>query len=145
MTIRLLIQQVKKILEKRMIKLENVVTTCALLRAIWFADHGHSYLFLCPLSVNVRCLLLQGLSLLLAMILKAIGPHPYYDSDDDYVPERVPLLKNAVLPPPYVVGDPVYGSKSDSWTIRINDKVEMLFFEWPMLYICGIISTFLNE
>ncbi|KAM1241629.1 hypothetical protein ACFX2I_047015 [Malus domestica] len=28
----------------------------------------------------------QGLSLLLAMILKALWPHPYYDSDDEYVP-----------------------------------------------------------
>ncbi|PQQ04492.1 tetraspanin-19 [Prunus yedoensis var. nudiflora] len=64
----------------------------------------------------------EGLSLLLAMILKALGPHQYYDSDDEYVPERVPLLKNAVLPPPYVIGDPVYGSKNDAWNIRINDK-----------------------
>ncbi|KAH0983418.1 hypothetical protein GBA52_010595 [Prunus armeniaca] len=67
-----------------------------------------------------------GLSLLLAMILKALGPHQYYDSDDEYVPERVPLLKNAVLPPPYVIGDPVYGSKNDAWNIRINDKNKLL-------------------
>ncbi|KAM1189585.1 hypothetical protein ACFX2J_025243 [Malus domestica] len=77
------------------------------------------------IGLSIVCV--QGLSLLLAMILKALGPHPYYDSDDEYIPERVPLLKNAVLPPPYVVGDPVYGSnvygsKSDSWNIRINDK-----------------------
>ncbi|OIW08374.1 hypothetical protein TanjilG_03050 [Lupinus angustifolius] len=26
----------------------------------------------------------KGLSLLLAMILKALGPHQYYDSDDEY-------------------------------------------------------------
>lgn len=60
----------------------------------------------------------QGLSLLLAMILKALGPHQYYDSDDDYAPDRVPLLRNAV-----VVGDPVYGSNRDAWNIKINDKV----------------------
>lgn len=60
----------------------------------------HSWMASCALH-------LQGLSLLLAMILKALGPHQYYDSsDDEYSPDRVPLLKNA---PPYVVIDPVYG------------------------------------
>ena len=55
------------------------------------------------------------------MILKALGPHQYYDSDDEYAPDRVPLLKNA---PPYVV-DPGYahGPKNEAW-IRINDKVK---------------------
>ncbi|KAH7533309.1 hypothetical protein FEM48_Zijuj04G0117100 [Ziziphus jujuba var. spinosa] len=53
----------------------------------------------------------EGLSLLLAMILKALGPHRYDDSDDDYSPETAPLLKNAVHPPSYVVGDPAYGSR----------------------------------
>ncbi|ONI17378.1 hypothetical protein PRUPE_3G155500 [Prunus persica] len=72
------------------------------------------------IGLSIVCV--QGLSLLLAMILKALGPHQYYDSDDEYVTERVPLLKNAVLPPPYVIGDPVYGSKNDAWNIRINDK-----------------------
>ncbi|KAB1210002.1 Tetraspanin-19 [Morella rubra] len=64
----------------------------------------------------------QGLSLLLAMVLKALGPHQYCYSDNDYDPDRVPLLKNAVQPPPYVVGDPVDGSKNATWNIRINDK-----------------------
>ena len=68
---------------------------------------------------------LQGLSLLLAMLLKALGPHQYYDSDDDYAPERVALLMNAAQPPPYVVGDPVYASKN-ACNIRITDKVRML-------------------
>ena len=64
--------------------------------------------------------------MLLAMILKALGPHPErcYDSDDDYIPDRVPLLKNYVQPS-YVVGDPVYGSKNHSWNVRINDKVRL--------------------
>lgn len=53
----------------------------------------------------------QGISLLLAMVLKALGPHQYYDSDDEFASERAPLLNNAVYPPPYVVVDPVYGSK----------------------------------
>ncbi|PON87830.1 hypothetical protein TorRG33x02_163750 [Trema orientale] len=58
-----------------------------------------------------------------AMILKALGPDQYYDSDDDYTTDRVPLLQNSAHPPSYVVGDPVYGSKSATWSIRINDKV----------------------
>lgn len=52
---------------------------------------------------------LQGLGLLLALLLRAIGPHQYYDSDDDYDAARAPLLNAAH--PRYVVGDPVYGSK----------------------------------
>ncbi|KAK0590610.1 hypothetical protein LWI29_029408 [Acer saccharum] len=68
----------------------------------------------------------RGVSFLLALMLKALGPHQYYDSDDEYAPDRVPLLKNAVHPPTYVVGDPVCGSRTDAWTIRVNDKVEIL-------------------
>lgn len=69
------------------------------------------------IGLSVVCV--QGLTLLLAMILKALGPHQYYDSDDDYIPERVSLLNH---PTPYVVGDPIYGSKNDAWNIRINNK-----------------------
>jgi hypothetical protein len=48
------------------------------------------------------------------MILKALGPHQYYDSDDEYTPERVPLLMNA---PPYVVDQRYgHGPKNDAWT-----------------------------
>ncbi|KAM3697399.1 hypothetical protein ACJW31_06G109100 [Castanea mollissima] len=67
--------------------------------------------------IGLSIVSVQGLSLLLAMILKALGPHQYYDSDDEYAPDRVPLLRNAV-----VVGDPVYGSNRDAWNIKINDK-----------------------
>lgn len=104
----------------------SMMNNCSIWGAFWFADHGYSFpSFLFSFCWPFICLLLQGLSLLLAMILKALGPHQYYDSDDEYVTERVPLLKNAVLPPPYVIGDPVYGSKNDAWNIRINDKVAM--------------------
>lgn len=69
---------------------------------------------------------MQGLTILLAMILKALGPHQeryYYESDDEYIPDRVPLLKNYVPSHSYVVGDPMYGPKNDAWNIRINSKV----------------------
>lgn len=54
----------------------------------------------------------QGISFLLAMILKALGPHQerYYDPDDDYYSARVPLLKNSSNAH-YVVGEPVYGAR----------------------------------
>ncbi|XP_059660956.1 tetraspanin-19 isoform X2 [Cornus florida] len=72
--------------------------------------------------IGLSIVSVQGLCMLLAMILKALGPHSErsYDSDDDYTPDRVPLLKNYV-PTPYVVGDPVYGTKNASY-VRINDK-----------------------
>ena len=60
--------------------------------------------------VGLSLVALQGLSLLISMILKGLGPHQSYDSDDEYGPDRVPLLKNA---PPY--------AKNEAW-LRINDK-----------------------
>ncbi|XP_062107340.1 tetraspanin-19 isoform X1 [Humulus lupulus] len=72
--------------------------------------------------IGLSIVTVQGLCLLLAMILKALGPDQYYDSDDEYTTDRVPLLPNSAHPPTYVVGDPVYGSNSASWGIRINDK-----------------------
>ncbi|GAV70435.1 Tetraspannin domain-containing protein [Cephalotus follicularis] len=75
-----------------------------------FKDFIRSNFQMCK-SIGMSIVSVQGLSFLLALVLKALGPHQYYDSDDDYVPERVPLLKNAVHPPAYVVGDSVYGSK----------------------------------
>ncbi|XP_031091761.1 tetraspanin-19-like [Ipomoea triloba] len=74
--------------------------------------------------IGLSVLAVQGLSILLSMVLKAMGPHRerYYESDDDYTPDGAPLLKNYVPQTSYVVGDPVYGSKSDSWNIRINSK-----------------------
>ncbi|KAL0311528.1 UNVERIFIED_CONTAM: Tetraspanin-19 [Sesamum angustifolium] len=75
--------------------------------------------------IGLGVVALQGISMLLAMILKALGPHPerYYESDDDYLPDRVPLLKNYVPPQSYVVSEPAYGVKSDAWNIRINSKL----------------------
>ncbi|KAK4484438.1 hypothetical protein RD792_007019, partial [Penstemon davidsonii] len=68
--------------------------------------------------IGLTVVALQGLSMLMAMILKALGPHPerYYESDDDSLPDRVPLLKNYVPPQSYGVSDqPPYGLRQDSW------------------------------
>ncbi|KAM7498146.1 hypothetical protein LguiA_022560 [Lonicera macranthoides] len=74
--------------------------------------------------IGLSVVAVQGLCVLLAMILKALGPHREisYESDDEYTSDRVPLLKNYVRPP-YVVDDSVYGSKNDSWSIGIKNKV----------------------
>ncbi|KAJ6421965.1 hypothetical protein OIU84_026993 [Salix udensis] len=79
--------------------------------------------------IGLSVVFLQGLSFLVATILKAVGPHPCYDSDDDYASDRVPLLKDAAHLPSYVV-NPGNGSRNDA-SIRFNEKVEMLNY-------CGI-------
>ncbi|KZV45573.1 tetraspanin-19-like [Dorcoceras hygrometricum] len=71
--------------------------------------------------IGLTVVAIQGLSLLLAMILKALGPHSerYYESDDDYLPDRVPLLKNYVPSQSYAVNDHV---NNGSWNTRIHSK-----------------------
>ncbi|KAL1821671.1 hypothetical protein ACET3Z_016540 [Daucus carota] len=72
--------------------------------------------------IGLSIVAIQGLCVLFAMILKALGPHRQssYESDDDYTPEGVPLLKNYVHQPSYVAKDPLYGSRKESWNIRVS-------------------------
>lgn len=73
--------------------------------------------------IGLSIFFVQGASVLLAMLLKALGPHPHYDSDDEYDLSTVSLLRDARQPHrPYVVGEPIYGPKPDSWTVRINER-----------------------
>ncbi|ESR60584.1 hypothetical protein CICLE_v10018057mg, partial [Citrus x clementina] len=74
--------------------------------------------------IGLSIVFVQGLSFILAVILKTLGPQRYYDSDDDCDPgtDRVPLLRDVVHPPTYVVGDPVYGPRNDAWPIRVDEK-----------------------
>ncbi|KAL9841411.1 Tetraspanin-19 [Arabidopsis thaliana] len=71
------------------------------------------------IGLSIVCV--QGLSVLIAMLLKALGPHPHrhYDSDDEYNVSTVALLQDARQPPPYVVGEPMYGAKPGAWTVRL--------------------------
>lgn len=50
--------------------------------------------------------------MLLAMILKALGPdnEASYESDDNYIPEGVPLLTNY----------PIHGSRNGSYSVKFN-------------------------
>ncbi|KAI4322662.1 hypothetical protein L6164_022334 [Bauhinia variegata] len=53
-----------------------------------FKDFIRSNFEMCK-WVGLSIVTIQGLSLVLAMILKALGPHQYYDSDEEYAPERI--------------------------------------------------------
>lgn len=66
----------------------------------------------------------QAICIFLSMVLRALGSDhgSYYDSDDEYVPARLPLLKNQVQHTPYIV-DPHLALHNDSWNMRIYDKV----------------------
>ncbi|VAH39030.1 unnamed protein product [Triticum turgidum subsp. durum] len=65
----------------------------------------------------------QALSIILAMVLRALGPENEieYDSDDDAVPARLPLLRNKPQHGPSY-GEPNSPRRIDSWHVRILDK-----------------------
>ncbi|XP_042420992.1 tetraspanin-19-like isoform X1 [Zingiber officinale] len=55
----------------------------------------------------------QALSIILAMVLKVLGPNieTDYDSDDDYIPARLPLLRNQ--------SQPNLTLKNYSWNVKL--------------------------
>ncbi|XP_077241750.1 tetraspanin-19-like isoform X2 [Tasmannia lanceolata] len=83
-----------------------------------FKDFVHSNFEMCKWIASL-IVAAQALSMFLAMVLRALGPDrgSYYDSDDDYIPARLPLLKNQVPQPPYVV-NPHYPLQNDAWNIN---------------------------
>ncbi|PKU60118.1 Tetraspanin-19 [Dendrobium catenatum] len=66
----------------------------------------------------------QALSIFLAMVLRALGPDHvyYYDSDDDSVPARLPLLRNETQNTSYVANTGLF-LKNHPWFVRIHDKI----------------------
>ncbi|KAK4796218.1 hypothetical protein SAY86_028544 [Trapa natans] len=63
-------------------------------------------------SIGLLITSTQGLCILFGLVLKALGQHPHYDSDEEFASENVPLLRDAD------------GRQSDAWSIKINDKVK---------------------
>ncbi|TYH22578.1 hypothetical protein ES288_A04G140100v1 [Gossypium darwinii] len=77
-----------------------------------FEDFVQSNFEFCKwIGLSVVFIRVWGLCVVLAVLLKAVGPYQNYESDDDIDAESRPLLKNDVHPT-YVVGRSVSGSKS---------------------------------
>uniref|UniRef100_A0A7N0ULT7 Tetraspanin-19 n=1 Tax=Kalanchoe fedtschenkoi TaxID=63787 RepID=A0A7N0ULT7_KALFE len=85
-----------------------------------FKDFIRSNFSICK-WIGLSIVSVQGLCMLLALILKALGPQRYYDSDDEIDPTRLPLLQNNGYRPSYAIGDPVYGTQSNGWRARATD------------------------
>ncbi|CAN1123778.1 hypothetical protein LINPERPRIM_LOCUS3415 [Linum perenne] len=101
-----------------------------------FKDFIRSHFEICK-WVGLSIVAVQGLSFLFAMILKGLGHHPYYDSDDDFIPERAPLLRHPVYQPGYVVGNPILAPRTDTWGIRVNEKVRVFAYSILFMAILG--------
>jgi len=76
------------------------------------------------------CIKLQALLFLLALIVRAVNKPASYDSDEEFINPRQPLL-NRPAPAP-VTGLPVAGtidqrpSRNDAWSTRMREKVKSL-------------------
>ncbi|XP_059436795.1 tetraspanin-19-like [Corylus avellana] len=85
-----------------------------------FEDFVESNFDICK-WIGLLITLAQGLSILLAVALRTLGPnHGFYynyDSDEDYAPERLPLINNKAQPPPYVnvISDPRFATNNNTW------------------------------
>ncbi|XP_059659195.1 tetraspanin-19-like [Cornus florida] len=67
--------------------------------------------------IGLLIVLAQGLSILLATVLRTLETNQAndYDSDDGFAPPRLPLLNRHAHPLPYFVGDPNFASKNEAW------------------------------
>ncbi|XP_020696843.2 tetraspanin-19-like [Dendrobium catenatum] len=86
-------------------------------------DFVRSNFELCKL-ISMLVVVAQALSIFLAMVLRALGPDHvyYYDSDDDSVPARLPLLRNETQNTSYVANTGLF-LKNHPWFVRIHDKI----------------------
>ncbi|KAL6651782.1 hypothetical protein ACP70R_010707 [Stipagrostis hirtigluma subsp. patula] len=121
-----------------LIILEGAITVDVFLNSNWeqdfpddpsgkfdeFKDFVRSNFEICE-WVGLAVVAAQALSIILGMVLRTLGPDREidYDSDDDTtVPARLPLLRNQTQHAPEYV-EPNTSRRSDSWKIRILDKV----------------------
>lgn len=88
-----------------------------------FKDFVRSNFALCKF-ISVLVVVAQALSIFLAMILRSLGPELgyYYDSDDDSVPARLPLLRNEAHNT-RCMADTNSFLKNHPWIVRIHDKI----------------------
>ncbi|XP_022720476.1 tetraspanin-19-like isoform X2 [Durio zibethinus] len=70
-------------------------------------------------SIGLIIILGQGLSVLSAMALRALGPNQCsnYDSDEEFLPARLPLINNHAQQPVYAIGDSPFPNKNEAWNI----------------------------
>ncbi|KAF3451496.1 hypothetical protein FNV43_RR07591 [Rhamnella rubrinervis] len=70
--------------------------------------------------IGLLVVLAQGLSILVAMVLRSIGAGAtkYYDSDHEFTtPARLPLIKHDLQPAPYLEDDQCFATKNKSWNM----------------------------
>ncbi|ONK63986.1 uncharacterized protein A4U43_C07F20940 [Asparagus officinalis] len=87
-----------------------------------FKDFVRSNFEMCKwISLSIAAT--QALSIFIAMVLRVLGPERMinYDSDDDYVPTRLPLLRNQAPRTSYVT-DPVLPQKNESWNVNFESS-----------------------
>lgn len=66
------------------------------------------------------------------MVLKVLGPdiETDYDSDDDYIPARLPLLRNQSQ-----TAQPNSTLKNDSWNVSVRKRMTSLLLDSEVLYV----------
>ncbi|KAK1260260.1 Tetraspanin-19 [Acorus gramineus] len=76
--------------------------------------------------IGLLIVVAQALSILLAMVLRVVGlDNRCYDSDDEYLPARLPLLRNHIQQPPPYIPEPHLTMKADAWNIRVPEVIEI--------------------
>ncbi|KAK8607941.1 hypothetical protein V6N13_023385 [Hibiscus sabdariffa] len=62
----------------------------------------------------------QGLTVLLAMALRAFSPNQSsnYDSDEEFTQARQPLVNSHAQQPAYAIGEPPFANKNETWNMN---------------------------